>query len=94
MSDPNPLRVLITGFGPFPGVPDNATARLVPLLAGALKERWPHLDVIAEGIETENQLARLCELGCPSGQGYFFSKPLDPSTFRHWNDTQREVKRS
>lgn len=49
--------VLITGFGPFPGVPDNATARLVPLLAGALKERWPHIEVIAEVLPTEWQTA-------------------------------------
>lgn len=34
------------------------------------------LGVVAEGIETEEQLARLKELGCPVGQGYHFSKPL------------------
>ena len=31
---------------------------------------------IAEGIETAEQLARLRELNCPYGQGYFFSQPL------------------
>jgi diguanylate cyclase (GGDEF)-like protein/PAS domain S-box-containing protein len=35
------------------------------------------LDVTAEGIETPEQLAELRKLGCESGQGYFFSKPLD-----------------
>jgi len=29
------LRVLLTGFGPFPGVPDNPSARLVEALAAA-----------------------------------------------------------
>jgi len=35
------------------------------------------LDVTAEGIETPEQLAGLRELGCESGQGYFFSRPVD-----------------
>ncbi|TVQ13273.1 MAG: EAL domain-containing response regulator [Leptolyngbya sp. DLM2.Bin27] len=34
------------------------------------------LSVIAEGIETIQQLERLKELGCEYGQGYFFSRPL------------------
>jgi EAL domain-containing protein (putative c-di-GMP-specific phosphodiesterase class I) len=32
--------------------------------------------LIAEGIETEDQRARLLMLGCASGQGYLFSEPL------------------
>ena len=34
------------------------------------------LSVIAEGIETSQQLKWLQKLGCQFGQGYFFSKPL------------------
>ena len=34
------------------------------------------MDVIAEGIETEEQMYQLHDLGCEYGQGYFFSKPL------------------
>lgn len=34
------------------------------------------LDVTAEGIENDEQLARLRELGCELGQGYHFAKPL------------------
>lgn len=34
------------------------------------------LRVIAEGVETDCQLARLRKLGCDMGQGYNFSKPL------------------
>jgi EAL domain-containing protein (putative c-di-GMP-specific phosphodiesterase class I) len=36
------------------------------------------LRVIAEGIETAEQLNALTALGCEYGQGYFFSRPLPP----------------
>ncbi|MBV9865687.1 MAG: EAL domain-containing protein [Abitibacteriaceae bacterium] len=35
------------------------------------------IDVVAEGVETADQLAHLRNLRCEYGQGYFFSKPLD-----------------
>jgi diguanylate cyclase (GGDEF)-like protein/PAS domain S-box-containing protein len=35
------------------------------------------LTVVAEGIETPEQLAKLSSLGCGFGQGYYFSKPVD-----------------
>jgi EAL domain-containing protein (putative c-di-GMP-specific phosphodiesterase class I) len=34
-------------------------------------------DVVAEGVETEEQLARLRALDCDYGQGYIFSRPQD-----------------
>lgn len=36
-----------------------------------------HLEVVAEGIETEEQLVLLQTLGCKLGQGYLFSKPIE-----------------
>ncbi|MDJ0592788.1 MAG: EAL domain-containing protein [Pleurocapsa sp. MO_226.B13] len=44
------------------------------------------LKVVAEGIETETQLAKLQTLQCLYGQGYLFSKPLDPHSLCHWLD--------
>lgn len=35
------------------------------------------LDVVAEGIETVDQLDQLKQLNCEYGQGYFFSEPID-----------------
>ncbi len=35
--------------------------------------------VVAEGIETQSQLAQLQELGCENGQGFHLSRPLSPS---------------
>ena len=35
------------------------------------------LDLIAEGVETGEQLTQLRTMGCNYGQGYYFSKPLD-----------------
>jgi len=40
------------------------------------------LNVIAEGVETEGQLALLKHLGCQSFQGYLFSKPVPVEQFQ------------
>ena len=34
-----------------------------------------HLTLVAEGIETPEQIKNLVMLGCTYGQGYIFSKP-------------------
>jgi diguanylate cyclase (GGDEF)-like protein len=36
-----------------------------------------HLDTVAEGIESAEQIAELRNAGCRRGQGYFFAEPLD-----------------
>lgn len=36
------------------------------------------LDTVAEGIENAAQAAELCDLGYRTGQGFYYSKPLDP----------------
>jgi len=37
------------------------------------------MDVVAEGIEEERQLNELIRLGCETGQGFYFSKPVEAS---------------
>jgi diguanylate cyclase (GGDEF)-like protein len=40
-----------------------------------------HMRVVAEGVETEEQLEYLQEQNCPEGQGYYFSRPLTSTEF-------------
>jgi diguanylate cyclase (GGDEF)-like protein/PAS domain S-box-containing protein len=42
-----------------------------------------HMRVVAEGVETREQLAMLQEFECPQGQGYYFSRPLPAVEFSH-----------
>ncbi|MEM8706869.1 MAG: EAL domain-containing protein [Actinomycetota bacterium] len=55
---------------------DDAIVRTILDLASALD-----LDVIAEGVETEQQLAKLQEFGCPGSQGFLFAKPTTADEF-------------
>ncbi len=48
-----------------------AIVRTILLLAENL-----NIETVAEGIETERQLKSLRQLGCKTGQGYLFSKPV------------------
>ena len=57
------------------GNDNSEIVRAITTLAKSL-----NMDVIAEGIETAEQLMQLSALQCKYGQGYFFSRPLDPQT--------------
>ena len=46
--------------------------------------RTLEMEVVAEGIETAEQLAMLRELGCEYGQGYFFSSAVDAVAIADW----------
>src|ERR1700733_1150132 len=42
-----------------------------------------HMRVVAEGVETREQLTLLREYGCPQGQGHYFSRPVPAMEFGH-----------
>ncbi|WP_312699811.1 GGDEF domain-containing phosphodiesterase [Sedimentibacter sp.] len=43
------------------------------------------IEVVAEGVETEEQVKILEKIGCDIIQGYFYSKPLPPEEFLNYN---------
>lgn len=55
---------------------DMAVCEAIIVMAGKLG-----LQVIAEGIETEQQMSLLKSAGCDFGQGYLFSKPVNAESF-------------
>lgn len=61
------------------GSQDMTIARAIIELAHGLQ-----LSVIAEGVETEEQVNLLREMGCEGMQGFFFSEPLTPQAFAEY----------
>jgi len=58
-------------------VHDPAARRVTAALVG-LAHDLGH-DVVAEGVETEEQMAALAELGCEKVQGYLLARPMEAS---------------
>ena len=46
------------------------------------------MEVIAEGVETEEQKEQLNKLGCKQYQGYLIGKPMPVTEFEHWLQQQ------
>lgn len=58
--------------------------------------RWMELGVVAEGVETREQLERLREIGCDYVQGYYFARPMPCPEFeallkKHQGDLELEL---
>jgi diguanylate cyclase (GGDEF)-like protein len=51
-----------------------------------------HLSIVAEGIETQEQLEKICLLGIGLGQGYVFSKPVPLADLDRQSLAPRERK--
>jgi diguanylate cyclase (GGDEF)-like protein/PAS domain S-box-containing protein len=56
------------------GAPDQAVVRTIVALGMSLG-----MEVVAEGVETEEQRMILSALGCARAQGYLFARPLEAS---------------
>ena len=64
--------------------------RLVELIVDIA--RYLKVPVVAEGVETENQLRLLKDTGCDLVQGYYFSRPLPAEAFEEMILSRAEKK--
>ena len=62
------------------------TARIIVESAIKLAKRLK-LNTVAEGIETEEQLKVLKDLGCDRGQGWLFARPMEFQSAMEWIET-------
>ena len=71
------------------GVPQDSDAAAITTAIIAMAHSLG-LSVVAEGVETEEQLAFLKERGCDEYQGYLFSKPVAPSEWPALKESRRD----
>ena len=50
------------------------------------------LEVVAEGVETDQQYAILRRLGCDMVQGFFIAKPMPAEAFRRWCEGHEDTQ--
>jgi EAL domain-containing protein (putative c-di-GMP-specific phosphodiesterase class I) len=75
-------RSFVRGLGKEENHKDIAIVRSIIAMAHLLR-----LQVVAEGIETPEELALLHGLGCDLAQGYYVSRPLTATVFVEWVQT-------
>jgi diguanylate cyclase (GGDEF)-like protein/PAS domain S-box-containing protein len=73
------------------GLPENQDDAII---AGAIIELGHALGhtVIAEGVETEQQLIYLRDHGCDDGQGYLFGRPMPAEAFEALLERENDVR--
>lgn len=78
-----PIQVLKIDRSFIKNIPDNADdKKLVRSIVSMGHDL--ELKVVAEGTETERQLAFLNTIGCDQAQGYIFSPPLTSQAFEQY----------
>jgi len=61
---------------------DSDDAAIVSAIVGLAKTL--NLQIVAEGVETADQLAQLSRMGCDWMQGFYFAKPMAPEETERW----------
>ncbi len=49
------------------------------------------LKVVAEGVEDEDTLRQICDMGCEEAQGYYLSKPVPATELIDWLENREQV---
>jgi EAL domain-containing protein (putative c-di-GMP-specific phosphodiesterase class I) len=70
---------------------DAGSFRMIELVLDIAK--YLGVPVVAEGVETEEQMKLLKDAGCELVQGYYFSKPLPPEEFEELIKKEMSIKR-
>jgi EAL domain-containing protein (putative c-di-GMP-specific phosphodiesterase class I) len=68
---------------------DNSAAEAIVRSAVTLGHEL-NLKVIAEGVETEEQLILLKKIGCDMGQGYYFARPMPEELATAWLESKHQ----
>jgi predicted signal transduction protein with EAL and GGDEF domain len=71
------------------GAESSEIVRTIVELARSLE-----MEVVAEGVETEEQLQKVTALGCDYVQGYYFAKPVGAPTTQAVLATRVELQRA
>ena len=66
---------------------DGGDTRLIEVIIDIAD--YLRVPVIAEGVETEEQLNALKAMGCDIVQGYYFSKPVPPEEFERFIEEKK-----
>jgi len=72
------------------GLPDDKDDVAITKTIIDLAKRF-NLKVVAEGVETKDQVDVLIELGCDTEQGYCFFKPLSAEAFEQYFIVEKEL---
>lgn len=67
------------------GLASDPSAQAVVALTQELGRRLG-IEIVAEGVETQDQQAALERIGCRYGQGFLFGRPMPPSALAAWRD--------
>ncbi len=70
--------------------PGSKKSEIIQTIVNLAKEL--NLEVIAEGIETHEQMNLICKSGCQSGQGYYISRPLSTDAADQYLIDQQKKK--
>jgi len=65
-----------------------AIVKTIASLGAALNKK-----VVAEGIETKEEMDLVTQLGCHEGQGYYFSRPINSDAIRNYLQASQTKKR-